>query len=248
MESTVETKFVDLPIRNLLTSEAAALHQLAGESGAVIAGGFARYAAGLRSSSGDDDDDVPGYSDVDIWPLLVHTTPHAAVKKLEAGLRHLGYDESYRTEAAITFTDSWAAGSRVQIIHSAASRWYADAEAVLREFDFTICQAALADRGTEVVVRASEAFVTDEPRRVLRLARLQNPVRVIGRAMKYARRGYRLPIPQIAALLTQWTPEAREAWDAEMAEMVAASGEDALTDTVMEELGYQLARRTGIAC
>lgn len=184
------------------------LWPIARPHGAFIAGGFARW---MLSKA---DDPVPA-GDVDLF------VPSGDPCGLVEDLQRRGYSLRAETDNAYTFeprNDLF----NVQVIKPDWTR--PTVEATLDDFDFTIVQAAVLFPARGVV---SEQFHADEQRRVLRLVTINDPVRVLLRLMKYARRGYTLLPSSAAEFVSQLTidydgvdywPSLDDSWEERMEE------------------------------
>ncbi len=150
----------------------------------AVAGGFIRAVIAREEIS-----DIDCFSD---------TPEHAkewANKFNEKKGRRIG-----ETDNAYTV---YGAGLPVQFIH----RWtYAQPEAVISSFDFSICAAAIWWGGNQWVGRCSESFYEDlAAKRLVYLSpkRDESAGGSLLRVLKYYARGYRIPMPSFAAVLNR---------------------------------------------
>lgn len=185
------TEFVEVPVLRGFT-EIREIHRICEANNAYIAGGYVRYMASQRT-------DVAAAGDVDIF---------AADKddeKLLKAFRDLGYTVAFDSENAYSLNkptiepegyDTLLFAPTPQIIKSG---WIGqDMPDTLRQFDFTIVMAGLLSPEKALV---HPCFVDDDLAGDLVIEHITDPVRIVLRALKYARRGYRMMPSEILKIL-----------------------------------------------
>jgi hypothetical protein len=134
-------------------------------------------------------------SDVDLFSDTPEHAREWANKFNEKKGRRIG-----ETENAYTV---YGAGLPVQFIH----RWtYAQPEAVISSFDFSICAAAIWWEGNQWVGRCHDSFYEDlAAKRLVYLSPVRDEAAggSLLRVLKYYARGYRIPMPSFAAVLNR---------------------------------------------
>lgn len=186
-------EFVEVPVMRGFT-EIREIHRICEANNAYIAGGYVRYMASQRT-------EVAPAGDVDIF---------AADKDDERLLKvfcDLGYTVAYDSENAYTLNkptslpDGYSTlllAPPPQIIKSG---WIGDdMQATLRQFDFTVVMAGLLSPDTALV---HPGFMDDDCAGNLVIEQITDPVRIILRALKYARRGYRMMPSQVLKILDE---------------------------------------------
>lgn len=185
------TEFVEVPVIRGFT-EIREIHRICEANNAYIAGGYVRYMASQR-------EDVAAAGDVDIF---------AADKddeKLLCVFRDLGYTVAFDSENAYSLNkptidpegyDTLRFAPTPQIIKSG---WIGrDIRDTLGQFDFTIVMAGLLTPDTALV---HPCFIDDDLAGNLVIEHITDPVRIVLRALKYARRGYRMMPSQVLKIL-----------------------------------------------
>lgn len=127
-------------------------------------------------------------------------------------------DELKRRGAKVEFTtsnatslkppESWVACPKIQVINPTVMG--GDPWDLLQIFDFTIAQAALV---TERAGIAAKEFEEDEAGMQLRVNRIQCPIGTFKRALKYAKKGYKLSSTEMLKFYRAWdgmAPEKKE--------------------------------------
>jgi hypothetical protein len=132
-------------------------------------------------------------SDIDLFSDTPEHAKEWANKFNEKKGRRIG-----ETDNAYTV---YGAGLPVQFIH----RWtYAQPEAVISSFDFSICAAAIWWEGNQWVGRGIDTFYEDlAAKRLVYLSPKRDEAAggSLLRVLKYYARGYRIPMPSFAAVL-----------------------------------------------
>lgn len=175
-------EFVEVPVLRGF-SEIRELYRICQENNAYIAGGYVRYMASQRP-------DVAPAGDVDIF-----AADKDDVRLLKV-FTDLGYTVEYQSENAYSLSKPTAAPDGYNTLLFAPtpqiikSGWIGeDLPGTLRQFDFTVVMAGLL---SPVQALVHPGFIDDDCAGNLVIENITDPVRMVLRAMKYARRGYHI--------------------------------------------------------
>lgn len=184
-------EFVEVPVMRGFT-EIREIHRICEANNAYIAGGYVRYMASQREA-------VAAAGDVDIF---------AADKddeKLLRAFRDLGYTVAFDSENAYSLNkptslpDGYSTLLHAPTPQIIKSGWIgSDLCDTLRQFDFTVVMAGLLSPETALV---HSSFIEDDLAGNLVIEHITDPVRIVLRALKYARRGYRMMPNEILRIL-----------------------------------------------
>lgn len=185
------TEFVKVPVLRGFT-EIREIYDICLANNAFIAGGYVRYMASQRP-------DVAAAGDVDIF-----SADHNDEKLLEM-FKRLGYTVSYQSENAYSLAKPTTLPEGYEtLLHAPTPQiikngWIAETMLdTLRQFDFTIVMAGLLSSGTALV---HPCFIDDDLAGNLVIEHITDPVRMVLRAMKYARRGYHIMPSEVLKVL-----------------------------------------------
>jgi hypothetical protein len=165
--------------------------------GSFICGGYARWCASPKP----DNKAMPG--DVDIY-----SDDEGDFKRLTEVFSKEGLNIRHENEIALTYvkpqsgmlkytpTNQLIKPNKEGRVVALGTR-----EDILSNFDFTVVRAAILD-STKVLVDAD--FIHDETEKILRLKNIHCPISLTLRCMKYATKGYWLPVPQAMKLFLDW--------------------------------------------
>lgn len=197
--------FETVPLARGFTEIAPLFNLLKEQSGGVICGGYARYAASPNQ-------DPSPSNDVDVY-----CETEEVFGKLRAALNAVPLIEKHENEMAVTYTrpdlGPWSYMPAVQLIKPVLEGRVVSAgdyQSVLGNFDFSVVRVAIISP-TEALADAD--FLHDETTRLLRLKNIHCPISSTLRCMKYAKKGYWLRPLECLRLFIDWenrTPEYRE--------------------------------------
>lgn len=138
--------------------------------------------------------------DIDIFTTSLDAVPQAIERYLQEFTPWGCWKES-KTPCTRTVTISNCAVPPVQFVNNIA---YESPEHCVRQFDFTICQAALWHNGDEWCSLCSHEFLRDVAAKQLVYTspdRLEAPGGSLWRAFKYAQRGYSISQSELARIV-----------------------------------------------
>lgn len=162
------------------------------DSGAFIAGGFARYVFSENPLAA---------SDIDVFTgnQLVYDVAKLALDKLATSDYYSDHVEE--TQASLKY-DLDCISLPVNLIKpNPAINSQGNKEFILSLFDMTICEAIIEDENTVLV---SPACLNDLAAKQIRFTNLSNLPNAFLRAFKYASKGFEMPTDEINKLLTAY--------------------------------------------
>lgn len=171
--------------------------------GARVMGGFARFMCSPNETPARP-------SDVDVFPIGTMAECNAAFGRLCDSFRSAGLVIRHESAVALTFAPGDRTSSaRIQLIRPVKRSnplMPMSVLDVLDAFDFSVVRVAINADGRTAT--ASPYFCADERTRTLRIEAISAPVGSLMRAIKFARKGYRLPADEAMKLLGCWGSEA----------------------------------------
>jgi hypothetical protein len=210
---STDSKYIEVPILRGFTEIQWLWDRI--ELSGIIAGGYARYCCSQRT-----DISYPG--DVDIFPYN-----DIQFDLIKSKLAFHGFQIQHENDVSISYKSYTAKNDSVDELQKSALPpvqlikpvtkgrilTFGKAEEILDNFDFTVTRAAIVStaHGTACIVDAD--FIQDDLDGVLSLRHIHCPISSTIRCIKYAKKGYKLPVKEALKLFQDWmdrTPAYRE--------------------------------------
>lgn len=200
-------EYVEIPVLRGFT-EIEWLHELIRGLG-IICGGYARYCCSQRT-----DIAIPG--DVDIFPK-----DNWSYLQLRTLLMIHGFKIKHENDVSISYYPYVAKNASlrelrkatlvpIQLIKPVAEGrilTFGLVEEILDNFDFTVTRAAILNKD---LVMVDKDFIQDDLDGVLILKHIHCPISSTIRCMKYAKKGFKLPVKEALKLFQDWMDRSLE--------------------------------------
>jgi len=175
------------------------------ENMGFIAGGCARYYASPNDEPGE-------FSDVDIFcqgkDLEAARTNFMAIDRI---LNRHDCTKLHTSPNALTYAYQHTA-QRIQLIvpfENPSMKTFGEPCEVMDQFDFTVVKAAFKSlTSTKMLVHKN--FMEDEKAKRLIITHINSPIAVAQRVVKYGKKGYFCPLPQMIKLFNDWSDRSDE--------------------------------------